>query len=102
MYIESSKNNRSNIRMELQSIHSILAIIAVVAVVMNIFTFIRKSPHPTYLGFSTLINFGVINFVVFERGFGDSIFTIIFSVVAYLGLFAHLYFWVKFMFRRKK
>lgn len=88
--------------MELQSVHNILAIIAVVAVVMNIFTFIRKFPHPAYLGFSTLINFGVINFVVFERGFRDSIFTIIFSVIAYLGLFAHLYFWIKFMFWRKK
>lgn len=88
--------------MELQSLSSILAIIAVLDIIMNIFTFIRKFPHPAYLGFSTLINFGVINFVVFERGFGDSIFTIVFSVIAYLGLFAHLYFWIRFMFWRKK
>lgn len=88
--------------MELQSVHNILAIIAVIAIVINIFTFIWKFPSPAYLGFSTLINFGVINFVVFERGFRDSIFTIIFSVIAYLGLFAHLYFWIKFMFWRKK
>ena len=88
--------------MELQSFHGILAIIAILNIIMNIFTFNRKFPHPAYLGFSTLINFGVINFVVFERGFRDSIFTIIFSVIAYLGLFAHLYFWIKFMFWRKK
>lgn len=88
--------------MELQSFHGIPAIIAILNIIMNIFTFIRKFPHPAYLGFSTLINFGVINFVVFERGFRDSIFTIIFSVIAYLGLFAHLYFWIKFMFWRKK
>lgn len=88
--------------MGLQSVSNILAVIAILDIIINIFTFIRKSPHPAYLGFSTLINFGVINFVVFERGFGDSIFTIIFSVIAYLGLFAHLYFWIKFMFWRKK
>ena len=87
--------------MELQSFHSILAVIVVVAVVMNIFTFIWKFPSPAYLGLNTLINFSVINFVVFERGFRDFIFTIIFSIAAYLGLFAHLYFWIKFMFRRK-
>lgn len=88
--------------MELQSFHGILAIIAILNIIMNIFTFIRNFPHPAYLGFSTLINFGVINFVVFERGFGDSPYTIIFSVIAYLSLFAHLYFWIKFMFWRKK
>ena len=88
--------------MELQSVHNILAIIAVVAVVMNIFTFIWKFPSPAYLGFNTLINFSIINFVVLERGFGDSPYTIIFSVIAYLSLFAHLYFWIKFMFWRKK
>lgn len=88
--------------MELQSIHSILAVIALIAVVMNIFTFIWKFPSPAYLGLNTLINFSVINFVVFERGFGDSVFTIVFSVIAYLGLFAHLYFWIKFMLWRNK
>lgn len=55
--------------MGLQSVSNILAVIAILDIIMNIFTFIRKSPHPAYLGFSTLINFGVINFVVFERGF---------------------------------
>lgn len=42
--------------MELQSFHGILAIIAILNIIMNIFTFIRKFPHPAYLGFSTLIN----------------------------------------------
>lgn len=88
--------------MELQSFRSIFAIIAIIAVVIELVTFFRKFPKPSELAFSTLVNFGVINFVVFERGFRDSIFTIIFSVIAYLGLFAHLYFWIKFMFWRKK
>lgn len=88
--------------MELQSFRSIFAIIAIIAVVIELVTFFRKFPKPSELAFSTLVNFGIINFVVFERGFRDSIFTIIFSVIAYLGLFAHLYFWIKFMFWRKK
>lgn len=88
--------------MELQSFSNILAVIAILDIIMNIFTFIRKFPHPAYLEVSTLINFGVINFVVFERRFGDSVFTVIFSVIAYLGLFAHLYFWIRFMLWRKK
>lgn len=88
--------------MGLQSVSNIFAVIAILDIIMNIFTFIRKSPHPAYLGFSTLINFGVINFVVFKRGFGDSPFTIIFSIIAYLGLFAHLYFWIKLMLWRNK
>jgi len=102
MYVKFSKNNRSNICMGLQSVSNILAVIAVVAVVMNIFTLIWKFPSPAYLGLNTLINFSVINFVVLERGFGDSPYTIIFSVIAYLGLFAHIYFWIKFMVWRKK
>lgn len=88
--------------MGLQSVSNILAVIAILDMIINTFTFISKSPHPAYLGFSTLINFGVINFVVFERGFGDSPFTIIFSIIAYLGLFAHLYFWIKLMLWRNK
>ena len=88
--------------MELQSFSNILAVIAILDIIMNIFIFIRKFPHPAYLGFSTLINFGVINFVVFERGFGDSVFTIIITIITYLGLFAHLYFWIRFMLWRRK
>lgn len=88
--------------MGLQSIHSILAIIAVIAVVMNIFTFIWKFPSPAYLGLNTLINFSIINFVVFERGFRNPKITLILGVLAYIGLLLHLYFWIKFNFRRKK
>lgn len=55
--------------MELQSFRSIFAIIAIIAVVIELVTFFRKFPKPSELAFSTLVNFGVINFVVFERGF---------------------------------
>lgn len=54
--------------MELQSFRSIFAIIAIIAVVIELVTFFRKFPKPSELAFSTLVNFGVINFVVFERG----------------------------------
>lgn len=55
--------------MELQSFRSIFAIIAIIAVVIELVTFFRKFPKPSELAFSTLVNFGVIDFVVFERGF---------------------------------
>lgn len=69
MYAEFNKNNRSNICMELQSFHNLLAVIALTTVVIELVTFFRKFPKPSELAFSTLINFSVIDFVVFERGF---------------------------------
>ena len=58
--------------MELQSFRSIFAIIALIAVVIELVTFFRKFPKPSELAFSTLVNFGVIDFVVFERRFRSS------------------------------
>ena len=89
MCFKFSKNRRYNLRMELQSFHSIFAIIAIIAIVIE-------------LAFSTLVNFGVIDFVVFERGFRNPKITLILGVLAYIGLLLHLYFWIKFNFRRKK
>ena len=88
--------------MELQSFRSIFAIIAIIAVVIELVTFFRKFPKPSELAFSTLVNFGVINFVVFERGFRNSKITLVLGVLAYVGLLLHLYFWIKFNSRRKK
>lgn len=88
--------------MELQSFHSIFAIIAVVAVVIELITFFRKFPKPSELAFSTLVNFGVINFVVFERGFRNPKITLVLGILAYVGLLLHAYFWFKFTFWRKK
>lgn len=88
--------------MELQSFRSIFAIIAIIAVVIELVTFFRKFPRPSELAFSTLVNFGVINFVVFERGFRNSKITLILGVLAYVGLLLHAYFWFKFTSWRKK
>lgn len=88
--------------MELQSFRSIFAIIAIIAVVIELVTFFRKFPKPSELAFSTLLNFGIIDFVVFERGFKSHRITLILGVLAYIGLLLHLYFWIKFNFRRKK
>lgn len=88
--------------MELQSFRSIFAIIAIIAVVIELVTFFRKFPKPSELAFSTLVNFSVIDFVVFERGFRSSKITLVLGVLAYVGLLLHLYFWIKFNFRRKK
>lgn len=88
--------------MELQSFHSIFAIIAVVAVVIELITFFRKFPKPSELAFSTLVNFGVINFVVFERGFRNPKITLVLGILAYVGLLLHAYFWFKFTSWRKK
>lgn len=54
--------------MELQSFRGLLAIVAIIAVVIELFTFFKKFPKPSELAFSTLVNFGVINFVIFDRG----------------------------------
>lgn len=88
--------------MELQSFHNIIAIIAIITVVMELVTFFRKFPKPSELALSTLINFSAINFVVFERGFGNSKITLVLGMLVYIGLLLHLYFWIKFMFWRKK
>ena len=88
--------------MELQSFRSIFAIIAIIAVVIELVTFFRKFPKPSELAFSTLVNFGIINFVVFESGFRSSKITLVLGVLAYVGLLLHLYFWINFNFRRKK
>lgn len=88
--------------MELQSFRSIFAIIAIIAVVIELVTFFRKFPKPSELAFSTLVNFGIINFVVFERGFRNSKITLILGVLAYIGLLLHAYFWFKFTSWRKK
>lgn len=88
--------------MELQSFHSILAVIVIITVVMELVTFFMKFPKPSELAFSTLINFSAVDFVVFERGFRSSKITLILGVLAYIGLLLHLYFWIKFNFRRKK
>jgi len=88
--------------MELQSFRSIFAIIAIIAVVIELVTFFRKFPKPSELAFSTLVNFCVIDFVVFERGFRSSKITLVLGVLAYVGLLLHLYFWIKFNSRRKK
>ena len=88
--------------MELQSFRSIFAIIAIITVVIELVTFFRKFSKPSELAFSTLVNFGIINFVIFERGFRNPKITLILGVLAYIGLLLHLYFWIKFIFRRKK
>lgn len=88
--------------MELQSFRSIFAIIAIIVVVIELVTFFKKFPKPSELAFSTLVNFGVIDFVIFERGFISSKITLVLGVLAYVGLLLHLYFWIKFNFRRKK
>ena len=88
--------------MELQSFHSIIAIIAIITVVMELVTFFMKFPKPSELAFSTLINFSAIDFVVFERGFGNSKITLVLGLLVSIGLLLHLYFWIKFNFRRKK
>ena len=38
------------------------------------------------MAFSTLVNFGVINFVVFERGFRNPKITLVLGILAYVGL----------------
>ena len=88
--------------MELQSFHNLLAVIALITVVIELVTFFRRFPKPSELAFSTLINFSVIDFVVFERGFRNSKITLVLGLLVYAGLLLHLYFWIKFIFRRKK
>ena len=88
--------------MELQSFRSLLAIVAIIAVVIELFTFFKKFPKPSELAFSTLVNFGAINFVIFDRGFKDHRTTLVLGILAYVGLMLHLYFWIRFMLRRKK
>lgn len=88
--------------MELQSFHNILAVIALITVVIELVTFFRKFPKPSELAFSTLINFSVIDFVIFERGFRNPKITLVLGMLVYVGLLLHLYFWIKFMFWRKK
>ena len=88
--------------MELQSFHSIIAIIAIITVVMELVTFFKKFPKPSELALSTLINFSAINFVVFERGFRNPKVTLVLGILVYIGLLLHAYFWIKFIFRRKK
>lgn len=88
--------------MELQSFRGLLAVIAIITVVIELFTFFKKSPKPSELAFSTLVNFGVINFVIFDRGFKDHRTTLVLGILAYVGLMLHLYFWIRFMLRRKK
>lgn len=88
--------------MELQSFHNILAVIALITVVIELVTFFRKFPKPSELAFSTLIKFSVIDFVIFERGFRNPKITLVLGMLVYIGLLLHLYFWIKFMFRRKK
>ena len=88
--------------MELQSFHNLLAVIALITVVIELVTFFRRFPKPSELAFSTLINFSVIDFVVFERGFKNSKITLVLGLLVYAGLLLHLYFWIKFIFRRKK
>lgn len=88
--------------MELQSFHNILAVIALITVVIELVTFFRKFPKPSELAFSTLINFRVIDFVIFERGFRNPKITLVLGMLVYVGLLLHLYFWINFIFRRKK
>ena len=88
--------------MELQSFRGLLAIVAIIAVVIELFTFFKKFPKPSELAFSTLVNFGVINFVIFDRGFKDHRATLVLGILAYVGLMLHLYFWIRFTSRRKK
>ena len=88
--------------MELQSFRGLLAIVAIIAVVIELFTFFKKFPKPSELAFSTLVNFGVINFVIFDRGSKDHRTTLVLGILAYVGLMLHLYFWIRFMLRRKK
>ena len=88
--------------MELQSFRSIFAIIAIIAVVIELVTFFRKFPKPSELAFSTLINFSAVDFVIFERRFGNSKITLVLGMLVSIGLLLHLYFWIKFIFRRKK
>lgn len=78
--------------MELQSFRSIFVIIAIIAVVIELVTFFRKFPKPSELAFSTLVNFGVIDFVVFERDSEVLKITLVLGVLAYIGLLLHLYF----------
>lgn len=88
--------------MELQSFHSILAVIVIITVIMELVTFFMKFPKPSELAFSTLINFSAVDFVIFERGFGNSKITLVLGMLVSIGLLLHLYFWIKFIFRRKK
>lgn len=88
--------------MELQSFRSIFAIIAIIVVVIELVTFFRKFPKPSELAFSTLVNFGVIDFVIFERGFKNPKITLVIGILTYVGLLLHAYFWFKFTSRRKK
>lgn len=88
--------------MELQSFHNILAVIALITVVIELVTFFRKFPKPSELAFSTLINFSVIDFVIFERGFRNPKITLVLGMLVYVGLLLHLYLWINFIFRRKK
>ena len=88
--------------MELQSFRGLLAIVAIIAVVIELFTFFKKFPKPSELAFSTLVNFGIINFVIFDRGFKDHRATLVLGILAYVGLMLHLYFWIRFTSRRKK
>lgn len=88
--------------MELQSFYNLLAVIALTTVVIELITFFRKFPKPSELAFSTLINFSVIDFVVFERGFRNPKITLVLGILVYIGLLLHAYFWFKFTFMRKK
>lgn len=88
--------------MELQSFRGLLAIVAIIAVVIELFTFFKKLPEPSELAFSSLVNFGVINFVIFDRGFKDSRITLALGVLACIGILLHACFWFKFTFKRKK
>lgn len=88
--------------MELQSFHNILAVIALITVVIELVTFFRKFPKPSELAFSTLINFSVIDFVIFERGFRNPKITLVLGMLVCVGLLLHLYFWIKFISWRKK
>lgn len=69
---------------------------------MELVTFFMKFPKPSELAFSTLINFSAVDFVIFERGFGNSKITLVLGMLVSIGLLLHLYFWIKFNFRRKK
>lgn len=78
--------------MELQSFYNLLAVIALTTVVIELITFFRKFPKPSELAFSTLINFSVIDFVVFERGFRNPKITLVLGILVYIGLLLHAYF----------
>jgi hypothetical protein len=77
-------------------------VIAIITVVMELVTFFMKFPKPSELAFSTLINFSAVDFVIFERGFGNSKITLVLGMLVSIGLLLHLYFWINFIFRSKK